>query len=179
MGRTARLALGRVAVHGEHDLGSELAGPGDGLVEVLDLEPQQHPVAADQRGVADRPVVVVDLEVVQLEDEPVAVDQTLVLLPAVVAATAQETLVPAAAGLDVDDGEQGLWAHGRMLGGSGYRIRPITGSYTPLHSHATDQVRGWASTTHAATRAALYGSLRSAVAWRAAYAPPLRAAFRS
>jgi len=88
VGRTARLALGRVAVHGEHDVGAELAGPGDGLVEVLDLEPQQHPVAADQRGVADRPVVVVDLEVVQLEDEPVAVDQTLVLLPAVVAATA-------------------------------------------------------------------------------------------
>ena len=93
------------------------------------------------------------------------VDQPLVLRPAVVAPTAEEALVPAAAGLDVEDGEQGLRAHGRMLEGSdGYRIRPIAGSYTPLHSHATDQLRGWASTTHAATRAALYGSLRSAVA---------------
>ena len=110
-------------------------------------------------------MVVVDLEVVQLEDQPVAVDQPLVLRSAVVAPTAEEALVPPAAGLDVDDGEQGLWAHGRMLRErAAYRIRPIAGSYTPLHSHATDHVRPWASTTHAATRAALYGSLRSAVA---------------
>src|SRR6266508_883984 len=57
--------VGRVAVGRADDLGSQLVGPGDGGVEVVDLEPQQHPVAVGPGvRIADRPVVVVDLEVV-------------------------------------------------------------------------------------------------------------------
>ena len=48
------------------------------------------------------------LEAVELEDELVVEAETLVVRAAMVAAEAEELLVPTAAGLDVSDSDEGL-----------------------------------------------------------------------
>jgi hypothetical protein len=55
----------------EQDGSLEIARPGNGGVEVVDLEPQQHAVADGTCGIAHRSVVVVDLPRMQLQDQPV------------------------------------------------------------------------------------------------------------
>ena len=86
-----------------------LRGSGDGGVEVVDLEPQKDSVPIGLViGISDSPVVMYDLEAVQLEDQGAVRDQSLVFRAAVVAPTAEQTLVPAAACLDVGHGNQGL-----------------------------------------------------------------------
>jgi hypothetical protein len=92
-----------------------LRGSGDGGVEVVDLEPEKDSVPIGLiLGITDSSVVVCDLEVVELEDQGVVRDQSLVFRAAVVAPTAEETLVPAAACFDVGDGNQGLRTHGDL-----------------------------------------------------------------
>jgi hypothetical protein len=105
--------LRRVAYRTQLDLGSEVLRASHGRVEVIDLEPQQHavPPRVDFR-LAQRTVMVLDVPAVQLEDEPsVAVDQSLIVRSAVVAASPEQTLEPLAGRLDIVDGEEWLWAH--------------------------------------------------------------------
>ena len=84
----------------------------DGLRFEL-LTPEQDAVATrSDAGIAQRPVVVVDVPAVQLEDQPPAgIDEPLVLGSAVVAAHAEEALEPGARRLDVVDREEWLRAH--------------------------------------------------------------------
>ena len=80
----------RVAVPWENDLGLELGGAGNRRIEILDFEPQQDAVSVRTIiGIADRPMVVCDVETVQLEDEDAIRDQPLVFRPAVLALTAE------------------------------------------------------------------------------------------
>ena len=113
MRRPAR-SVGRIAHRAELDLCSKITRPGDGSVEVVDLEPQEYPVAerSDVRVAQRTVVVVVDVPAVQLEDElTVAVDQAFVLRTAVVASSAEKMLEPLARGLDVMDCNQRLRSH--------------------------------------------------------------------
>jgi hypothetical protein len=81
---------------------------GDGGVEIVDLEPEEHAVAVGLDGrIADRAVMMLDLPSVQLQDQGVARNQALVFGAAVGAA--KQILVPPAARLDIADGDEGLW----------------------------------------------------------------------
>ena len=103
----------RIAHRAELDLRCKITRPGDGSVEVVDLEPQEYPVA-ERSGVrvAQRTVVVVDVPAVKLEDEvAVVVDQAFVIRTAVVASSAEKVLKPLARGLDVMDCNQRLRSH--------------------------------------------------------------------
>jgi tRNA-Thr(GGU) m(6)t(6)A37 methyltransferase TsaA len=112
MRRSAGLALGRVAVRLQNDLGPELAGSRHGGVEVIDLEPQQHTVAVGASPyVAYGAVVMLNIPGVQLENELAVDGQPLVLRAAVRALAPEQALIPAAARLDILDGDQGLRAH--------------------------------------------------------------------
>jgi hypothetical protein len=94
------------------DLGLHLGSAGDGGVEVVKLEPQENAVAVRfVITVTDRPVVVLHVEAVQLQNEPTGPDQSLVLRAAVRAAATQEPLVPSTTGCDVADGDEGLRTH--------------------------------------------------------------------
>jgi hypothetical protein len=84
---------------------------GDGGVEIVDLEPEEHAVAVGLDGrIADRAVMMLDLPPVQLQDQGIVRNQALVFGPAMRAAAAEEILVPSAARFDVADGDEGLWA---------------------------------------------------------------------
>jgi hypothetical protein len=110
----------RISVHIEHDGRLELARTRDCRVEVVDLEPQEHAIADGARGVAHRPVVVIDVPRVQLQDETVRaplarvelrIPEPLVLRSSVTADAAEESLVPAARYLNVAAVDEGLGAH--------------------------------------------------------------------
>src|SRR5215211_4405024 len=108
------LALGGVAVRWSDDGRGEPRGALHRRVEVGDVaEPQQDAVADLAVRVADAPVVVLDLALVELQHQRPVGEEPLVLRAAVVALQAEELLVPAAGGLDVADRE-----HGLRLGGA-------------------------------------------------------------
>lgn len=81
-------------------------------VEVVDFEPEQDAVAVRLVvGIRNSPVVVFNVERMQLEDQGFARNQALVRRPAVCALTAQEALIPQATVLDITDDDQGLKSH--------------------------------------------------------------------
>ena len=61
--------------------------------------------------IADRAVIVVGFEGVQLEDEFAFRDQAFIDGASVIALATQETLVPTAAGFHIGDGYEGLGPH--------------------------------------------------------------------
>lgn len=97
----------------KNDLGAKFNRSLEGSVEVVQLEPEQHSVAVGfVVPIADGTVVVVDFEAVQLQDKlPMGGDQSFVFLAAMITATAQQTLVPAAAGFDIGHSDQRLGPH--------------------------------------------------------------------
>ncbi len=96
----------------QDDFRFHLGSAGNGRVEVLDLEPQEYAVSIGLVvWIADRPVMVPDLEGVQLEDQRVTRNQPLVFGTTVRALTPEEALIPSAAGFDVTHGDKRLWMH--------------------------------------------------------------------
>ena len=103
------VAVRRVLVARVNDFGFELVCAGQRRIEVANLEPQQEAVAVGAViGIADRPMVVRDPEPVQLENEGAPRDQPLVFATAVRALAAEQMLIPATAGFDIADRDQGL-----------------------------------------------------------------------
>jgi hypothetical protein len=112
MSRAARLALGRIAVRREHDLGAQRLDASDGGVEIIDLEPQEHTIAPRRiGGITEVAVMVFFVPAVELHDQLIVGNKALVLTAAVTALAAKELLVPPAAGLDVANRDQWLWSH--------------------------------------------------------------------
>jgi hypothetical protein len=80
--------------------------------EIVDLEPEQHPIAIWLVIlIPDRTVVMIDIKAMQLEDQNTSRFQSFVLVPTVIALAAKQSLIPAAAGFDISDGNQGLRTH--------------------------------------------------------------------
>ena len=96
---------------GKDDWRPQLRHTGRRIIEVADFEPEQHPIAVGQRGIADRTVVMLDVPAMQLEEQAIVLDEALVLWATVAAPAPQKTLVPTATCLDITDADQGLWTH--------------------------------------------------------------------
>jgi len=102
----------RIPVRRENNLGVKLRRPLDCVVEVVDLEPQCHTVAVwPRRGIADLPMVMLDIEAVKLQHECSVAEQAFVLIAAVPALASEQLPVPTTAPRDVCDRDQGLRAH--------------------------------------------------------------------
>jgi hypothetical protein len=116
----------RVAMPGQDDLRLHLGHSRHRGVEVVDFEPEQEAVAIRSVGrVPYRPVVVFDLEAVELKDEDAIADQALIFRAAVCALTAKQPLIPPAAGLDIGDGDEWLGPHDALKIIELYGQRPI------------------------------------------------------
>jgi hypothetical protein len=106
------VAVGRVAVARYDYVDGHLVRSLDDGIEVVDLEPEEKAVAVGLVvGVGDGAMVVLGSEAVELEDEVVVVAKALVVWTTVVAAEAEEVLIPSAADFDIDNGNQGLGPH--------------------------------------------------------------------
>lgn len=81
-------------------------------VEVVEFKPEQHAISVRRDlWISDAAVMVLHIPVVQLKNQPAARDQPLILLPAMRTLTAEQTLIPATACLDVPDANKRLWVH--------------------------------------------------------------------
>ena len=110
------LALRRVAMRCHHDIDAHLCTSPHRRIEIINLEPQQHTISIGAVvRLTDATVVVLDLKAVQLHHKPISIDQAFVVRAAVVAADAEQLLVPTAARLNVGGTDQRLRAHAPTL----------------------------------------------------------------
>jgi hypothetical protein len=111
--------VGILTAMGRFDnLGLQLRSPRDGAIEILQFKPKEHAIPVGPKaGIPQRAMLVFDVPIVQLEDQVSAEHQPLVIRSTVVALTAEETLIPPAACLDVVDANKGLQTHssGKIL----------------------------------------------------------------
>jgi hypothetical protein len=113
----AAVAFRRVAVARYDHLHCHLVGALHDGVEVVDLEPKQEAVAVGfVVAVGNVAVVVLGLEAVELKDELVIEAEAVIVWTTMVAAQVEEALVPATAGLDVRNCDEGLGAHEGSFG---------------------------------------------------------------
>jgi hypothetical protein len=103
------IALGRIAVARQNNFRLERLRTRRCRIEVRHLEPEQHAVAVRKRWIADLSVMMCHVPAMQLEDEPITVNEAFVVRTAVIAPYAEEPLIPAAAGLDIAYADQWLW----------------------------------------------------------------------
>lgn len=98
------LAFGWVSMRCSQDGSAELSRACHYAVEVADVaEPQQNAVADCTVRVADQPVMVFDLAVVQLKHQDAIGEKPFVLRAAVVAVQTEQLLIPAAGRFDIAD----------------------------------------------------------------------------
>jgi hypothetical protein len=106
------VAIRRVSMPRHDGLHAHVRGALHDPVKVVDLEPQQYTVSVRPViAVADRTMMVVDIEAVQLKDELAIRSQTLILGTAMITPAAKQTLVPLAACFHIGDSDERLRAH--------------------------------------------------------------------
>ena len=87
-------------------------GAGYGRIEIVKLKPQEHAVSVRlEILIAYRTVIVSHVPVVQLKDQSIVQNKTLILGAAVRTSTTKQTLIPATACFDIVHANQRLWAH--------------------------------------------------------------------
>jgi hypothetical protein len=97
----------------QYDLHTYFLGSLHKGFEVVDLKPEEHTVAIGLIcRVADTSVMMFNIEAMQLQNEPAVFHQLLIVLASMSTATAEQTLVPLAAGFNICDTDQGLREHG-------------------------------------------------------------------
>ena len=108
----AAVAVGRVAVAGHHDRNVHRLGAGHRAVEIVNLKPEQDSVSV-RLGIriADGAMMVPDIPSVELEDQLTTDNEALILPPTVRTLTAEQSLIPAADGLNVLHANERLWIH--------------------------------------------------------------------
>jgi len=112
----AAVAVGRITMAWHDDLGVQVLSACHRRVEVAEFEPQQHAVSVwGDIGISEAPMMMLHIPSVQLKDQPAVRDEPLIFGPAVGALAAKETLIPAAARLDIGHADQWLWIHTNLV----------------------------------------------------------------
>jgi hypothetical protein len=109
-------AIGGIAVPSHHDFDTHRLTAFDGGIDVGYFKPKRHPIPVRPLvRIADRNVVMAHQPGMQLQHETPIVNESLIFGPAVGALTSEQSLIPAAAGLDVVHANEGLGAHESRL----------------------------------------------------------------
>ena len=87
---------------GLEDFSLQLRGAGKGGVKIIELKPQENAVSIRfDIWIPDWPMMVLNIPSVQLKDQAITRDQSLILGAAMRTLTAKETLIPATARLNI------------------------------------------------------------------------------
>src|SRR5438477_7429314 len=95
------ITVGWIAMAWQDDLGLQLRSTACGCFEVAHLKPQEHTVSGCDIGVANASVMMLHIPMVQLEDQPALRNKSLIVRAAMIAPTAKQSLIPAAARLNI------------------------------------------------------------------------------
>ena len=86
----------------QQDVNAHFGGTVDDGIEIVHLEPQQHSVSVwPIVRIRYWPVMMLHFEAVELKNKLAVGNQLFVLIAAMIAAAAEETLIPRTAGFDV------------------------------------------------------------------------------
>jgi hypothetical protein len=97
---------------GNYNLDAHFNGALHDCFKIIDLEPEQYPVSVRLViTIANRAVIMFNLEAVQLQNKLPIRDELFVGGAAVIAPAAQQTLVPSTACFHIAYGDQGLRSH--------------------------------------------------------------------
>jgi hypothetical protein len=98
---------------GKNHLDLHFLGAGHRRIEIINLEPQEHAVSVRlEILIANRTVMVPHhVPAVQLKDQSIVQNKTLILGAVMRTSTIKETLIPATARLDIVHANQRLWAY--------------------------------------------------------------------
>ena len=97
---------------GKNHFDLHFLGAGHCRIEVVNLKPQKHSVSVGlEIRIADRTVMVPHVPPVQLKDQSIVQNKTLILGAAMRTSTTKQTLIPATARFDIVHANQRLWAH--------------------------------------------------------------------
>ena len=87
----------------QDDFGVQFLGPSNGRIEVGDFKPEEDAVSRWELWIADAPMIMLDVPVVQLKNERAIRYETLIMWAAVITLTAEQALIPATARFNVAD----------------------------------------------------------------------------
>ncbi len=93
---------------GQDDLRLQLCGAGGGRIEILELEPQKHPVSAGEIRIANATVVMLHVPTMQLHDQSAVQDKLLIVVTPMTALAAKQALIPATARRNIADTNERL-----------------------------------------------------------------------
>ena len=101
---------------GQDDGGIQFRSACDGRVEVVEFKPQEHAVPVWPDGwIRDAAMMVLHVPAVELQNQLAIADEPLVFTSAVGTLAVEETLIPAAARLNVGDANEWLWIHTNLV----------------------------------------------------------------
>jgi hypothetical protein len=112
----AAVPIGRVLMPRKYDVNRHFGGALHDRIKVFYLEPEQDAISIGLVvGIADGPMMVFDLETVQLKNQLAVRSQLFVVRTAMTASATEQTLIPPAAGFDISDCDEGLRTHAASL----------------------------------------------------------------
>ena len=91
------ITVGWIAMARPDYLGLQLCHAGRGGIKVADFKPQEHPVSRREVAVANAPVMMLHIPMVQLKNQPPLRNKSLIVRAAMIAPAAKKALIPAAA----------------------------------------------------------------------------------
>ena len=107
----ATVAGWRISMPGLNHLDLHFLRARHGRVEIIEFKPQQHTIAMRQILVTDWTVIVSHIPTVQLQNQSIVQNKTLILGAAMRTSTTKQTLIPATARFNIVHTNQRLWAH--------------------------------------------------------------------
>ena len=98
----AAFVIGRISMTRQDNLHPQLCRPRNGGVKIISLKPEQDAVPMRQLGITDATMMMIFLPAVQLKNQfAVRGSEPFILRAAVGASATKQTLIPAAARLDI------------------------------------------------------------------------------
>ena len=81
-------------------------------IKVVDFKPEEHAISVGRDvWISNTTMMMLHIPSVQLKNQPATRDQSLILLAAMRTLTAEETLIPTTACLNIAHANKGLWTH--------------------------------------------------------------------
>jgi hypothetical protein len=101
---------------GQNYLDIHIGGALHDRIKIFHLEPEHHPIAIGSVGaIANGTVMMLNVEAMQLQDEPAILHQLLILPATVNSPATQQVLIPAAAGFNICRTDKRLGVHGSKI----------------------------------------------------------------
>jgi hypothetical protein len=103
--------FGRVTMTRPNNLRLQLRGTSQGVIEVVNLEPEKDAIPGCDVRVPDRTMMMLHIPAMQLKNKPAVCNKTVIMRATMITLTTKEPLIPATARFNVAHANKWLWTH--------------------------------------------------------------------